>query len=246
MAKDKNDFKIANVITDSLADPIKTILSEYAEISVDEILTLLEKDGSILQKIPIVSSIISFIKVGTTLQNIFLLQKYAIFIGQINKSNNDSFFVGSELTKLYSNKKARAKIMEVTFIMLDRYQTKIKAKVLGELFVQTLKKRFTIGEYSTLVYSIELMHPYRGFESLKEFYHSYIDMSKISDKTELKKHRMERANLDYSALSTTGLLNLPKGAAVMGNLGGASLNDLGIRFYELAVLPFEQDGIFDA
>jgi hypothetical protein len=89
------------------------------------------------------------------------------------------------------------------------------------------------------------MHPYTGFSCLKEFYHFYIEMSKTSDQMEKQRFWVARSKLDYSALSITGLLNLPKGAVVAGNLGGASLNDLGRRFYELTVMPFEQDNICD-
>ena len=46
---------------------------------------------------------------------------------------------------------------------------------------------------------------------------------------------MKNSSLDYSPLANTGLLRLPNGGMYLGNYGGAFINELGYRFYELVV-----------
>jgi hypothetical protein len=47
---------------------------------------------------------------------------------------------------------------------------------------------------------------------------------------------MKNSSLDYSPLANTGLLTLPTGGMYAGNYGGAFINTLGSKFYELVVL----------
>jgi hypothetical protein len=47
---------------------------------------------------------------------------------------------------------------------------------------------------------------------------------------------MRNSSLDYSSLVNTSLLTLPDGGVYAGNYGGAFINTLGNKFYELVVL----------
>ena len=50
---------------------------------------------------------------------------------------------------------------------------------------------------------------------------------------------MKISGLDFSSLSMTGFLRLPKGGAFAGDLGGAWINELGIKFYEEIYKPIK-------
>jgi hypothetical protein len=157
----------------------------------------------------------------------------------MEKSNNNDIIKSSLLSpvkEIFSDKKTYSKIIEQIIISLDRYQTIQKAKMLSILFVETFKNaNFTIKEYNALIFSIENIHPSLGVECLKSFYDYKNEMNSDNDKERNDKIWLENSSLDYSSLGTTGLLKLPIGDAYVGNYGGAFINELGYKFYELVV-----------
>lgn len=90
------------------------------------------------------------------------------------------------------------------------------------------------------MYSIELIHPFEGVASLKQFYDYHIEMKNEQDDKKKRDIWDKRSKTGYQLLATTGLLNLPQGGTFMGNLGGASLNELGKRFYEFVVINCDE------
>jgi len=141
-----------------------------------------------------------------------------------------------KLNDILSNKKIFEKIIDETILALERYKTTTHAKILGILFVETfINNNFTKDEYNTLLFSIELMHPTLGINCLKNFYDCKIDLD--NEKNEVKKDEIfvKRSNIDYSPLTNTSLLKLPVGGTYFDNPGGASINDLGYKFYRLVI-----------
>ena len=109
--------------------------------------------------------------------------------------------------------------------------------MLGKLFVETFKNgRFTVNEYNSLMFSIELINPFEGFFRLREFYEYKQRMDNAGNDSEKRSIWTEGAKLDYQPLAYSGLLNLPYGGAYAGNLGGAYINERGIKFYEYVVV----------
>jgi len=142
----------------------------------------------------------------------------------------------NRLTEIFSDKKLYSKIIEQIIISLDRYQTIQKAKMLSLLFIETFKNaNFNIKEYNALIFSIENIHPSLGVECLKSFYDYKNKMNREDDKERKDKIWLENSSLDYSPLGTTCLLRLPSGGVYCGNYGGAFINELGYKFYELVV-----------
>jgi hypothetical protein len=236
-----------NMLITSMSEPIKELFSDIAEMELDDILKTLGKEGTLLQDVPVIRWLVLGNNIRMGIQTAIFIKKYARFIGIINKEMPSDFFYKKEYDELFTNKKEADKLVEQTIISLEHYHTERKSKLLGELFVQTFKyKNFTLHEYNILMYSIDIMHPYIGLDCLKDFYDYYTQFSKEYD--EIKKRRIwqEGAKLDYYPLANTGLLHLPHGAVVCGNLGGASINDLGKKFYEFVVkkiLISEEDNL---
>ena len=206
----------------------ETVFSEVIEKFLNE--------PKLLKDIPLIKWLFIAKDVLSIFQSAFFLQKYSSFIGPINESMKDDLLNDKKLNEIFSDKKLYSKIIDQTIISLDRYQTVQKAKLLGILFVETFKNNsFSLNEYNTLIFSIENIHPSLGFECLKSFYDYKSEMNKEINDDMKRKIWSKNSSLDYSPLANTGLLRLPTGAAIIGNLGGASINELGYRFYELVV-----------
>jgi hypothetical protein len=225
-----------DIIKSSLSSPMKEIFTDVAEMGLDEILEKLTKEQKVLKDIPIIKWLFVVNDIRTIIQSVFFIRKYANFIGIINESMEDDLINDDKLLKIFSDKKVFSELIDRTLIALDRYQTIQKGKVIAKLFIETFKKRnFTVKEYNTLLFSIENIHPSLGFECLKSFYEYKCEINKEEDKERKDKIWAENSSLDYSPLATSGLVKLPDGGMYIGSYGGAFINELGFRFYELVV-----------
>lgn len=229
-----------NKMIDVIRRPAGDFFADVAELGIDEILSRMDEHVGIMKDIPIIKWLFIGRSIFGNIHLAFFIKKYALFIGPINEKIPDNFWNDERINELIGNKKKFENIIEETIVALDRYQAVNKAKLLGILFVKTFKEQlFTIEEYNTLLFSIELMHPYRGVQCLKDFYNYRLDMDKPAEQRRREKAWLNGSNLDFSPLATTCLLRLPKGDTSSGNLGGAFLNDLGLKFYEEVVSNVE-------
>jgi hypothetical protein len=204
------------------------LLVSFSDLTLEEIMLTINKND-LFKDIPIVKWLYLANNIRSNIQLASFIKKYSNFIGPINKSIPSDYFESDIIDKLLS-KNDFEKFIELSIICIDRYQTETKAKLLSILFIKTFKEKiFTIDEYNILMFSIELMHPYVGIKCLTEFYIYYEHYNNGNQFT------MEGRNLDFSPLASTCLLNLPKGGAFAGDIGGAFINELGIKFYENVV-----------
>lgn len=228
-----------NPLIATLTEPARTILTDLAEMGLQELGEVIAADNAILQKIPVVDWLVTVGSAYSAVQTVFFIKKYARFIAPIGNASDDEWDP-AEVEKLLGSEKDHRKLIEQTIISLDRYQTEMKATLLGELFVQTFRYRhFSVDEYNNLSFSIEWIHPYIGLRSLRDFYHYRVAMDAAASKDERTKNWERSSKTDFSPLVHTGLLTLPFGASVVGNLGGAHLNELGRRFYYHVVKQHE-------
>jgi hypothetical protein len=225
-----------DILKSSLLSSVKEVFTDIAEMGLDELIEKIAKEQNLLKEIPIIKWLVVGNDIRTIIQSAFFIKKYFVFLGPINESMADDLIDDNRLIEIFSDKKLYSKIIEQIIISLDRYQTIQKAKMLSILFVETFKNsNFTIKEYNTLIFSIENIHPSLGIECIKSFYDYKNEMNREVDKEKKEKIWLENSSLDYSPLATSGLLKLPIGAAIIGHLGGAFINELGYKFYELVV-----------
>lgn len=230
-----------NPIAEALTEPVRSILTDLGALGLQELGEAIAADIKILQKFPIVDWVVTVGSAYSAVQTVFFIKKYARFIAPIGSALDDGWDPG-EVEKLLGSAKEYRKFVEQTIISLDRYQTELKATLLGELYVQTFRHRcFSVDEYNNLCFSIELIHPHSGLQSLRNFYEYRVAMDAASSKDERTKIGERSSKTDFSPLVHTGLLTLPVGASVVGDLGGAHLNELGRRFYYHVVRQHERE-----
>ncbi|GCF89239.1 hypothetical protein [Shewanella sp. M-Br] len=225
----------SNLIDQSLTQVNKDVLSDIAEISLDTTMKKFVTDQELLRDLPVIKWLVAANSVWNSVHNAHFLKKYASFIGQISVEHitkEDVLLLKEDVLSA----EVIEKITENTLIYIDRYHDEIKAKLLGQLFVETfVNYSFSGDEYNSLMFSIDSIHPFEGIPRLKEFYQYEIQVNAALNDDEKRKIWMQRAQLGYQPLVMSGLLHLPGGGSYAGSLGGASINELGFKFYEKVV-----------
>lgn len=232
-----------NIISQSLQQESKNDLLESSKKPLLDLLKDLLSNPDLLGGLPVVKFLFQLNDIRVTWQNVHFLRKYSCFIGIIEKKF-DSGSLDIKLNEICQDQKIRESIIENTIIELDRYHTTQKAILLGYLFTATFnEKYFTTEEYNNLIFGIDYMHPTQGIDCLQKFYVNAIEMEKCrhSDNKMLEKLSTERARIDFSPLVQTGLITLPIGGSYLDVAGGASLKNLGKRFFEFVVKRYLEE-----
>ena len=210
------------------------VFSDISQLGLSELIKWVSSEETLLSDIPVLKWFISGINTVSAISTVFAVKKYYAF----RKPLKDEKFFNSEsahkqIEEICGSKKKLNFVMEQTLFSLDKFDAEIKAKWLSKLFVKTFKEKvFTIEEYTNLLFCIGNLNSANCKETLEVFYNAY----KNKDDEQIQ---LARANKDYSSLSMSGLIRLPSGATAFDNIGGAYINELGIRFYE-NVLNFEE------
>ncbi|HCE3689775.1 hypothetical protein CGJ39_24470 [Vibrio parahaemolyticus] len=224
-----------SLISISASSEMKELWSDISEMSLDKVLESVAKDQEFLRDIPIIKWISTSISIKNSIQSAAFIKKYSNFIGQIHLGS----FSEADIVLLGDAVDVPAvtdEIVENTMIYLDRYHNELKAKLLGKLFVETFKSnRFSVREYNYLLFSIEQIHPFEGLDTLKKFYDYKLRMDGASTDEEKRKIWGDGAKIDFQPLAMSGLLRLPSGGSNVGDLGGAYINEIGVKFYEFVV-----------
>lgn len=213
--------------------PARGVVEDIAELGLDAIIGILA-DGSLLADIPVVKWFVAVGKLVSNFQAAFFVRKYSAFIRTMNNKISDDQ-IDALLDNLNRDPRILRKIIENILIDIDRYQTEQKAEMLSVVFLESFakKKRFTQDEYNKIRFSIDLMHPFDGLSCLASYYQNRNKMKSTEDGEERKRLDMERVEFDFSPLAMTGFLKLPAGGMYLGSSGGASISDLGTKFYEI-------------
>ncbi|WP_283627531.1 hypothetical protein [Shewanella baltica] len=225
----------SNLIDQSLTQAYKDFFSDIAELAIDSTLKKIVTEEELLRELPIIKWMVAGNKIKNSIQNAHFLKKYASFIGQISADHittEDVHLLKEDALSAYDFEK----IIDNTLIYIDRYHDELKAKLLGQLFFETfVSYRFTVDEYNSLMFSIESIHPFEGLPRLKAFYELKLQMDEALNDKDKRKIWTQMARLGYQPLAMSGLLNLPIGGSYVGSLGGASINEIGIKFYRYVV-----------
>lgn len=230
----QND-KGTNPIGQSLKRQMKDFWADIAEMQLDKIINFAIKDSGPLKDLPILKGIFAVSDMHSAIQSAAFLRKYANFIGQVSlgELNEDD---AKKLDAVLSSPDEIDKVIENTIIYIDRYHNEVKAKLLGKLFLETFKyHKFSVNEYNSLMFSIEQVHPVEGWSRLEDFYNYKLRLDDSTSERDTQDIWSEGARLDFQPLLMSGLLRLPSGGSYTGDLGGAFINDKGIKFYEYVV-----------
>lgn len=227
-----------NNTNNELKPNFKETIQEISEATIDSILTLMGS-ADFVNQLPLIKIFQCISLAKCSIQNAHFVKKYACFIDQLCQRNESDI---EKLSLNIKNKRIKQKIIDETIIYIDRYHNEFKARLLAELFHHTfISKIFNCDEYESLMYGIEQINPYSGIQCLQDFYMYRVNLENIQEDNEKLKEEIlyKGASLNYQPIAMSGLLNLPIGGSYTGDFGGAYLNDLGKKFFEIVVNNIE-------
>lgn len=233
---EKTDYSATNELIEAVNSNLLETVIDLSQIDLKAAVLALTGKESILIDIPILKWMISGIKIASNISTILAIRKFNAFIIPIKNSGIfDKEDYKERIEEICGTKKMLDFVMEQTLFSLDKYETEIKAKWLAKLFVTTFKEKiFTVDEYNAMQFSIGSLNPITSISTLKVYYQCK-DNSRKKENFD-KELELKRVNTDFSPLALSGFLHLPSGGTFCGNVGGAFINDLGIRFYENVIL----------
>ena len=139
---------------DSLKEESIARIGEYVEIGLDSVL----EDG-ILKDIPIVSTAVSLYKIRNSIKERHNLKKLLIFINEINNGIADEGKRKEYQQKFQSNEKFRNQEIEYLLVLIDRYISYDKPKLLAKLYFAYLDMLINWNEFSMYASVIDQLFP---------------------------------------------------------------------------------------
>jgi hypothetical protein len=110
-----------DIIRSSMSGPLKELLTDIADLTLNQVIEIIAKDPELLKSIPFIKWLFIANDFRNVFQTAFFLQKYANFIGPINESMRNDPSNDRKLEEIFSDKKLLSKIVDQTIISLERY-----------------------------------------------------------------------------------------------------------------------------
>lgn len=152
---------ISIAFSDSLKDEVIDSVSELTEVGLDSIM-----DEGLLKEVPLLSTAIAIYKIGHSIKDRHNLKKLAIFLDEINKSIVSEEKRMKYQRKFRENSNFRNREIEYILVLIDRYVSYDKPKMLAKLYMAyfdgeivweemimyaEIIDRFILLDYNTLI-----------------------------------------------------------------------------------------------
>ena len=134
---------LAISFSDSLSSDVADGLSEFCELAIDSIM-----DEGLLKELPIFSTAISLYRIGGSIKERYSLKKLAVFVDQIRRGCADKENLQKYQHEFSANANFRSKELEHILILLDRYVSLDKPRMLAKLYLAYLDGVIIWEEFS--------------------------------------------------------------------------------------------------
>lgn len=139
---------------ESIMDNALDCLTDAAELGLDAI-----TEDETIKSIPIVSTVVSVLKIGKSIQERFTLKKFAAFLEEIRNGTFDKEKREKYYRKFQDNKRERNKELEYLLILIDRYLSTDKAIMLAKLYLAFLDDTIMWQELASYAEIIDRILP---------------------------------------------------------------------------------------
>jgi hypothetical protein len=149
---DIKNTSITKVFTQQLLDTSMDLSVDYTEISLDSIIT-----DELLKEIPIIKTIYSFGKAGFAVKETFFAKKILSFIREFQLVNLHDEKFNDFKEKILSDEKYRDKVSNHLIVIIDRFLTEQKSKILARLFKAYIEEYYDWDTFVDLSVSLDAM-----------------------------------------------------------------------------------------
>jgi hypothetical protein len=150
----KTEYSISKKISEELTNPSLDLGIDYAEISVDSL-----TEGTILEEVPVVKTILSAVKTGIAIKDYFFCKKLLIFLKEFHSNTISKEKLAEFQHKLASDLKFKEKTIEYILVLNERFLEVDKSKILANLFASHIKGEIDWEYFQELCACLDRIFP---------------------------------------------------------------------------------------
>ena len=150
MMEERENKVLANAFGNSLTEDAIGCLGNYVELGIDSIL----EDG-VFKDIPIVSTVISIFKVGNSIRERQSIKKLIVFLNEIYAGASNTEKLEKYKEKFNSKDKFQNQQIEYLLVLIDRYISYDKPKMLAKLYMAYLDGEIIWNELTMYAEAID-------------------------------------------------------------------------------------------
>lgn len=208
------DKSLSISFADSLTDDAISCISDYAEIGLDAIM-----DDGILKDIPIVSTAIAVYKIGSSIKERYNIKKLLVFLNELNKGIPRGRKRQEYQQKFQSDEKFRNREIEYLLVLIDRYISYDKPRMLANLYLAYLEG---VINWETLTVYAEIIDRFLPG-----------DFQELQRGSRYDLHYLKASDALIRLVSMGLLVEHSKGISVNNTCGSLNFPDLEQKDYEL-------------
>lgn len=134
---------LSSSLVASISDEALKICTNIGEIGLDSFM-----EDDMWKNVPFLSTVVSLYKIGNSIKECYNLKKLAIFLAEINKGYVDNDKLQKRRKKFEENPKFRNQELEYCMILINRYISSDKAKMLAKLYLSYLDDIISWTEFA--------------------------------------------------------------------------------------------------
>lgn len=151
-----------------LTSPSIDLARDFAEIGIDTLIT-----DELLQKLPIIKSVVAFAKTGFAIKERAFAKKFLVFLKEFHENQVNETRLAEFRVRFDNEAEYREKILETIVVTIDRIYGNLKPRILANLLNAHLDEKVTWDEFLSLNQSLDKLHTIgiKNFKRAFEFKH---------------------------------------------------------------------------
>jgi len=154
--------ELGKTLAIEIAKPTVDLSQDYAELSIDALI-----DNPVLKEVPLVKTVVALGKTAIALREWHFVKKLLAFLKELHSGDRASQKANEFKQRLSSDEAFRNKVTEHILVIVDRYITVDKAKILGHLFKAHVNGEFPWDDFVCLSIILEALQP-QAFKTLED------------------------------------------------------------------------------
>ena len=149
-----NQNALAISLSDSLGAEVTDCLGDIIEAGIDSVM-----DEGLLQGVPFISTVVSLFRIGRSIHERHQIKKLASFVDEIRRKTVEADKLEEYRQEFLSDEKKRNSELEYIMIIVDRYVSYEKPRLLAALYLAYLDGNIEWTEFTTYAEVVDRLLP---------------------------------------------------------------------------------------
>lgn len=166
------DNSLGNIFSNELLNPTFDLSIDYSEIFIDDFI-----NNDSLKEIPIIKTLVAFVKTGISINQLFFTKKMISFIKEFNSGDIHSEKLLDFKNKIENDSSFRNNAVEQIMVFNDRFIQLQQSKISAQLLISYVNGFISFEDYINLNIFLERLHPkaYKLMQSIENLNYSIDD-----------------------------------------------------------------------